>query len=93
MTIANEGSETARLMSRHWIITDAEGNVREVKGPGVVGEQPTLHPGDVFEYSSFCPLSTPVGSMHGSYLMRAQNGSTFDIRIAPFTLAAPGVLQ
>lgn len=93
VTIANEGIETARLMSRHWIITDGEGNVREVKGAGVVGEQPTLRPGEVFEYSSFCPLATPVGSMHGSYFMRSADGSTFAIRVAPFTLAAPGVLQ
>ncbi len=93
VTIANEGSESARLVSRHWIITDAEGRVKEVQGAGVVGEQPFLRPGDVFEYSSFCPLPTPIGSMHGSYRMRRNDGSYFDIEIAPFTLAVPGVLQ
>lgn len=93
VTISNEGEAAARLISRHWIITDAEGRVKEVQGAGVVGEQPFLRPGDVFEYSSFCPLPTPVGSMYGSYRMRREDGGFFDIDIAPFTLAAPGVLQ
>ena len=87
--ISNEGSERAQLVSRHWIITDADGDEEQVVGPGVVGEQPVLDPGDSFEYSSFCPLPTPVGSMRGTYQMVTAGGETFDAAIAPFTLAVP----
>lgn len=85
--ITNEGSETVQLISRHWIITNGEGHVEEVKGPGVIGEQPTLEPGESFEYSSFCPLNTPTGTMHGTYQMTTEDGDEFDVEIAPFTLA------
>lgn len=87
--ISNLGTETAQLLSRHWIITDAEGVVEEVRGPGVVGEQPLLKPGDSFEYTSFCPLKTAVGSMHGSYQMQVPGGGQFDAVIRPFSLAVP----
>ena len=91
--ISNVGSETAQLISREWIITDAEGEVERVKGPGVVGEQPLLPPGGAFEYTSFCPLKTSVGSMHGSYQMVTPGGERFDAQIAPFTLAVPNALN
>jgi ApaG protein len=78
-----------QLISRHWIITDAVGKVVEVKGPGVVGNQPTLAPGQSFEYTSGCPLTTPFGSMHGTYQMIDQSGEQFDVQIAPFTLTEP----
>jgi ApaG protein len=91
--IANEGDETVRLLSREWIITDAEGNVEQVNGPGVVGEQPTLEPGAHFEYTSFCPLPTSIGSMHGTYQMVTVNGERFDAEIAPFSLAVPTALN
>ena len=91
--ISNEGGETAQLISRHWIITDADGHVEEVQGPGVVGEQPVLGPGASFEYTSFCPLRTSMGSMHGNYTMRLVGGESFQARIAPFTLAVPGVVN
>ena len=87
--ISNEGSETAQLLSRHWIITDANGEVQEVKGPGVVGEQPSLAPGESFEYTSACPLATPFGSMRGTYQMVSGGGDHFDAEIAAFTLAEP----
>ena len=87
--ITNEGDEPVQLISRHWMITDATGHTREVKGPGVVGEQPVLAPGDSFEYTSFCPLATPVGAMQGSYRMVLENGDSFDAEIAPFALAEP----
>ena len=87
--ITNLGSEPAQLVSREWIITDADGKTERVQGPGVVGEQPLLAPGEDFEYTSFCPLSTPVGSMHGTYRMVLQSGESFDADIAPFALAAP----
>jgi ApaG protein len=93
ITITNIGQETAQLISRHWIITDAEGDVEEVRGPGVVGEQPVLEPGGSFEYTSYCPLKTNVGTMHGSYQMVRANGEMFDARIAPFTLAVPHALN
>ena len=89
VTISNVGQETAQLVSREWIIIDGNGDTQRVQGPGVVGEQPTLAPGDEFEYTSFCPLPTPVGSMHGSYLMVLANGEGFEAEIAPFPLAAP----
>ena len=93
ITIANQGDTAARLMSRHWIITDANGKVQEVHGDGVVGEQPHLNPGESFRYSSGAVIETPVGSMHGSYFMEADNGNNFKAPIAPFTLAVPGVIQ
>jgi len=91
--IANSGGETAQLISREWIITDSDGNTERVAGPGVVGEQPVLAPGEAFEYTSFCPLRTNVGSMHGSYRMVTAGGDSFDAVIEPFTLAVPGVLN
>jgi len=91
--IANEGHETAQLMTRHWIITDAEGRVREVKGPGVVGEQPVLRPGESFEYTSACPLETPFGTMHGTYQMVTPNGERFDAEIAAFSLGEPNAIN
>jgi len=91
--ISNVGSETAQLISREWIITNADGEVERVKGPGVIGEQPTLTPGSSFEYRSFCPLKTSVGSMHGSYQMVTAQGDRFDATIAPFTLAVPNALN
>ena len=91
--ISNVGAETAQLISREWIITNADGEVERVKGPGVVGEQPVLNPGSSFEYRSFCPMKTPVGSMHGSYQMVTADGDRFDAIIAPFTLAVPHALN
>jgi ApaG protein len=91
--ISNRGEETVQLLSRHWIITDGEGNVEHVRGPGVVGEQPVLEPGESFEYTSFCPLPTPIGSMHGTYQMVTAGGSAFDAEIAPFSLAVPHALN
>lgn len=93
ITIANVGSEAAQLISRHWIITNADGETEEVQGPGVVGEQPLLKPGEQFVYTSFCPLKTNVGTMHGSYTMVATDGTAFQARIAPFTLAVPFALN
>jgi ApaG protein len=91
--IANVGSETAQLISREWIITNADGEVERVKGPGVIGEQPVLPPGGSFEYTSYCPLKTAVGSMQGSYQMVTASGERFDAIIAPFTLAVPNALN
>ena len=91
--ISNVGQETAQLISREWIITNADGEVERVKGPGVVGEQPVLPPGSSFEYTSFCELKTAVGSMHGSYQMVTAGGDRFDAAIAPFTLAVPNALN
>lgn len=91
--IANVGPETAQLQSRHWIITNADGEVQEVKGAGVVGEKPVLKPGEEFEYTSFCQLATSVGTMHGSYTMVTAAGDEFEARIAPFTLAVPNALN
>ena len=87
--IHNEGAETVKLLSRHWIITDANGQVQEVRGDGVVGEQPVLGPGESFQYTSACPLNTSFGTMHGSYQMVMQNGGDFDVEIAPFSLTQP----
>lgn len=86
--ITNQGLETVQLVSRHWIITDALDNVEEVKGPGVVGKQPTLAPGQSFKYSSWCPLKTPTGQMRGTYQMVRSDGHSFDIEVAPFGLKA-----
>jgi ApaG protein len=93
ITIRNEGQVPARLLTRHWIITDANGNVKETRGDGVVGEQPYLKPGQGFRYSSGAVIETPVGTMQGSYQMMADNGQAFDALIAPFRLAMPGVLH
>jgi ApaG protein len=93
ITITNEGSVTAQLISRHWIITNANGKVEEVKGPGVVGEQPVLAPGQSFEYTSGCPLPTLFGTMHGTYQMVTAKGERFDATIAPFTLSEPHALH
>jgi len=87
--ITNAGSETAQLLSRHWIITDGDGDAEEVRGPGVVGKQPTLAPGQSFEYTSACPLATNFGTMHGTYQMVTDSGEHFDVEIAPFALAEP----
>jgi ApaG protein len=89
ITISNEGAETVQLVTRHWIITDGTGHVEEVRGPGVVGEQPILKPGESFEYTSGCPLETPFGMMEGTYQMVADGGERFDARVAPFTLSEP----
>lgn len=91
--ISNDGGATVQLRSRQWIITDANGEVQTVEGPGVVGEQPVLSAGDSFEYMSFCPLSTPFGTMHGAYQMLLESGETFDAEIAPFSLAVPHVVS
>jgi ApaG protein len=93
ITIRNEGLETAQLVSRHWVITNGEGKVEEVKGPGVVGHQPVLKPGEEFEYTSGCPLNTPVGTMHGEFHMITDSGEKFDARIEPFRLAMPSALN
>jgi ApaG protein len=93
MTISNTGTATARLVSRHWIITDAENQVQEVKGLGVVGEQPTLKPGESFEYTSGTAIATPVGTMRGTYRMSAEDGVEFDAVIPEFTLSMPRVLH
>jgi ApaG protein len=89
VTISNEGSETVQLLTRHWIITDGTGHIEEVRGPGVVGKQPTLKTGESFEYTSGCPLSTPFGVMEGTYQMVTTSGERFDVKIAPFTLSEP----
>jgi len=93
ITIANMGDRAAQLLSRHWVITDANGKVQEVSGDGVVGEQPRLNPGESFRYSSGAVLETPVGAMQGRYRMQADNGTSFYAPIPPFTLAVPGVLH
>ena len=87
--ITNEGRETVQLLSRHWIITNAMGEVKEVHGPGVIGKKPTLEPGESFEYTSGCPLTTPFGSMRGTYQMVTTSKEHFDIEIPPFTLTEP----
>ena len=91
--IANQGDVTARLESRHWIITDAGGRVEEVRGPGVVGVQPRLRPGETFEYTSWCVLATPSGEMRGTYQMITDAGAPFDAQIAPFHLGLPQTLN
>jgi ApaG protein len=93
ITIRNEGKVPARLLTRHWIITDSNGKVQEVRGDGVVGEQPYLKPGQGFRYSSGAVLETPVGAMQGSYQMVADDGEQFDAPIAAFRLAMPGLLH
>ena len=91
--IANEGATTAQLRTRHWIITDGEGRVEEVRGDGVIGAQPTLKPGQHFEYTSGCVLRTPRGTMHGTYRMHRDDGRFFDAEIAPFSLQLPQTLN
>ncbi|MQY52270.1 Co2+/Mg2+ efflux protein ApaG [Rhodocyclus tenuis] len=93
ITIENVGTVAAQLISRHWVITDGSGQTQEVRGLGVVGVQPLLHPGEKFEYTSGCQLTTAVGSMHGTYQMVAEDGVAFQALIPEFTLAAPRVLH
>lgn len=93
ITIENAGTTAAQLISRHWIITDAMGHVQEVRGEGVVGEQPLLAPGERFQYTSGAVLETPVGTMQGSYQMLADDGERFDAQIPLFRLAVPNVLH
>ena len=89
VTITNDGERTVRLLARHWVITNAHGTEEHVRGPGVVGEQPVLQPGQSFRYTSGCPMDTPVGTMHGAYQMVDEDGEGFDAEIAPFTLVEP----
>ena len=91
--IENGGAETVQLRRRYWRITDGRGQVQEVRGPGVVGEQPSLAPGESFEYTSGCPLSTPYGTMRGSYQCVASDGTQFDVPIPEFILTVPRVLH
>jgi ApaG protein len=93
ITISNAGNAAARLINRHWIITDADGKVEEVRGRGVVGEQPYLEPGQEFRYTSGTVIATPVGSMQGSYEMQADDGTRFDAEIPAFSLAIPKTLH
>ncbi len=93
VTIENRGTQSARLLDRHWIITDADGRVQEVRGEGVVGEQPRIRPGESYRYTSGAILSTPVGSMQGSYGMVNDDGTRFEASIAPFSLAQPALLH
>ncbi|HEX7966306.1 MAG TPA: Co2+/Mg2+ efflux protein ApaG [Gammaproteobacteria bacterium] len=93
ITIRNQGSVPAKLLTRHWVITDSNGKVQEVHGEGVVGEQPHIKPGEGYRYSSGAALETPVGSMQGAYQMINDQGETFDAPIAPFRLAVPGMLH
>ena len=93
VTIENTGRETVQLLSRHWVVTDATGGEREVRGPGVVGKRPVLAPGERFRYTSFCPLQTSLGGIRGSYEMVTDEGEKFDAGVAPFTLADPETLN
>lgn len=93
ITIENTGDIAAKLLTRHWEITDADGHRQDVRGEGVVGEQPHLHPGETFRYTSGAILETPVGAMKGAYQMVADDGHTFDAPIAPFSLAIPGLMH
>ena len=93
ITITNRGKHTFQLLSRYWHITDGQGNVEDVHGPGVVGKTPTLQPGESFEYTSFCPLPTPMGFMEGTFRMVHGDGEEFDAQIKPFRLVAPQVLN
>ena len=93
VTIHNEGRMPVQLLERRWTITDATGHSEQVQGPGVVGEQPRLEPGGSFEYTSFCPLKTQMGSMQGIYRMVTADGERFDAHVAPFTLALPHALN
>jgi ApaG protein len=93
VTIRNTGEVTAQLISRRWIITDANNKIEEVQGLGVVGEQPVLQPGEAFEYTSGCPIATPVGSMRGSYQCVAEDGTRFEAAIPEFVLSMPRTLH
>jgi ApaG protein len=93
ITIRNQGGVPAKLLTRHWLITDSNGKVQEVRGEGVVGEQPHIQPGEDYRYSSGAVLETPVGAMQGAYQMVNDQGETFDAPIAPFRLAVPGMLH
>lgn len=93
ITISNTGKMPAKLLTRHWLITDANGEIQEVRGEGVVGAQPHLKPGESFRYTSGTVIETPVGSMQGSYQMIADNGDEFEAPIAPFSLAVPGLVH
>lgn len=93
ITLRNTGDMPAQLVARHWVITDANGKTEEVRGDGVIGEQPWMRPGDDYQYTSGAILETPVGTMHGSYRMLADDGTRFDTPIAPFTLAIPRTLH
>ena len=93
ITITNCGIQAAQLISRHWVITDATGHIEEVKGEGVIGEQPKLEPGESFKYTSAAMIATPVGTMHGSYQMLAADGNQFDAPIAAFRLSMPNILH
>jgi ApaG protein len=93
VTIANQGPVTAQLKSRHWIISDAFGAVQEVRGEGVIGAQPVLRPGEAFEYTSWCVIATPSGTMRGTYQMVTSDGDRFDAEVAPFALAPPQLLN
>ena len=93
VTIENSGQEAARLINRHWVVADSNGKVQEVRGEGVVGEQPHLKPGESYRYTSGTILETPIGSMHGSYEMLADDGTRFDADIHPFSLATPTSLH
>jgi ApaG protein len=93
ITVENRATQPVKLTSRHWIITNGHGDVEEVQGPGVVGVQPTIRPGEGFQYTSACPLDTPVGSMRGTYRMVREDGTEFDAQIESFTLIAPNSLN
>ena len=93
VTISNVGDEVAQLQSRRWVITDGNGEVQTAEGEGVVGEQPVIEPGTSFEYTSFCPLATAFGTMHGHYVMVRPGGETFEAEIAPFMLAVPNAVN
>lgn len=93
VVVTNMGPETVQLLSRHWIITDADGKEEHVRGPGVVGKTPILKEGDSFSYTSFCPLPTQLGTMHGTYQFRREDGSVFDATIAPFVLSTSDSLN
>lgn len=93
ITVANTGDEPAQLLNRHWIITNGDGEQREVRGPGVVGNQPRIAPGQAFRYASVCPLDTEVGVMQGSYEFRTDDGERFEVPIAPFSLQTPNAVH
>lgn len=93
ITIENRSSQAVQLVSRQWVITNGHGEIEEVRGPGVVGVQPRIGPGETFQYSSACPLDTPVGSMRGAYQMIREDGTEFDAQIETFTLVAPNSLN
>ena len=93
VTIVNNGSLSTQLLSRYWHITDGNGNTEDVHGPGVVGQQPKLRPGETFEYTSFCPLPTPIGTMEGSFQMVDENKNEYDAIIKPFMLTASQMLN